>query len=188
MIAAFEYFKSDEAWGAQRNWQRAELGIGVAVPFYNDVLWLGAAGGSNLGSALPADRLFALGGPVSLPGYELFELRAAGYWTVSGSYLWRIKDIFSLRGQALYAGVRLQDSEAYDTFDSRNYGQIESVVAVHYRPHARRAGDSGIRGDDRKLAQRVDQFRPAARGRYDFEPRHLPLREIQASQRRAMPR
>lgn len=127
MIAAFEYFKSDEAWGAQRNWQRAELGIGVAVPFYNDVLWLGAAGGSNLGSALPADRLFALGGPVSLPGYELFELRAAGYWTVSGSYLWRIKDIFSLRGQALYAGVRLQDSEAYDTFDSRNYGQIESV-------------------------------------------------------------
>ena len=114
------------------------------MPFYNDVLWFGAAGGSNLGSALPADRLFALGGPVSLPGYELFELRAAGYWTVSGSYLWPIKDIFSLRGQTLYAGIRLQDSEAYDTFDSRNYGQIESVVAVHHRTHAGRAGDLGF--------------------------------------------
>ncbi len=128
MAADFEYFKSDQSWGAQRNWQRAELGVGIAVPFYSDVLWLGAAGGSNLGSALPADRLFALGGPVSLPGYQLFELRAAGYWTVSGSYLWPIKDLFSLRGQTLYAGIRLQDSEAYDPFDSKNYGQIQSVV------------------------------------------------------------
>jgi outer membrane translocation and assembly module TamA len=91
------------------------------------VLWVNAAGGSALGSKLPADRLFALGGPVSLPGYQLYELRAAAYWTISGSYLWQIKDLFSLRGQALYAGLRLQDSKAYDTLDSKNRGQIESV-------------------------------------------------------------
>lgn len=127
VAAALEYFKSDDTEGAQRNWQRAEMGLGVAVPFHNDVLWVSAAGGSGLGSKLPADRLFTLGGPVSLPGYQLNELRAAAYWTIGGSYLWQIKDIFSLRGQALYAGLRLQDSKAYDTLDSKNYGQIESV-------------------------------------------------------------
>jgi hypothetical protein len=68
-----------------------------------------------------------LGGPASLPGYQLYELRAAAYWTVSGSYLWQLKDLLSLRGQTLYAGLGLQDSHAYDTLDSKNYGQIQSV-------------------------------------------------------------
>jgi NTE family protein len=127
LAIAFEYFDSNENFGAQRDWQRAELGLGVAVPFRNDVLWMTVAGGTDFGSKLPADRQFALGGPVSLPGYQLDELRAPDYWTVSGSYLWQIKDIFSLRGQALYAGLRLQDSEVYHTLDGKNEGQIESV-------------------------------------------------------------
>ncbi len=128
VAAAFEYFDSNGNMGARRNWQRAEFGIGAAVPFYQDVLWIAAAGGSRLGSNLPADRLFGLGGPVSLPGYELYQLRAGEYWTVSGSYLWQIKNISPLRGQSLYAGLRLQDSEAYDTFYSTNHGQIQSVT------------------------------------------------------------
>ena len=127
MAAAFEYVDSDEKFGAERNWQRAEMGFGIAVPILNDVVWLGAAGGSHLGSKLPADRLFALGGPASLPGYQLYELRAAAYWTVSGSYLWQLKDLFSLRGQTLYAGLGVQDTRAYDTLDSKNYGQIQSL-------------------------------------------------------------
>jgi NTE family protein len=127
MAAALEYFKSDASLGAQRNWQRLEAGIGIALPFHSNVLWLDAAGGSNLGSNLPADRLFSLGGPVSLAGYELNELRAAAYWSVSGSYLWQIKDLFALRGQTLYAGIRLQDIEAYDVLGSKNYGQVQSI-------------------------------------------------------------
>jgi NTE family protein len=127
MAAAVEYFDSDEKFGAQRTWQRAEMGFGIAVPFYADILWLGAAAGSRLGSKLPADRLFALGGPASLPGYELYELRAGAYWTVSGSYLWQLKDLFTLRGQALYAGLGLHDTQAYDTLDGKNYGQIQSL-------------------------------------------------------------
>jgi NTE family protein len=127
MAAALEYFDSDEKLGAERNWRRAEVGFGIAVPIYDDVMWLGAAGGSHLGSKLPADRLFALGGPASLPGYQLYELRAAAYWAISGSYLWQLKNLFSLRGQTLYAGLGLQDSQAYGTLDSKNYGQIQSV-------------------------------------------------------------
>jgi NTE family protein len=127
MAAAFQYFDSDEKFGAERKWQRAEIGVGIAVPFYDDVMWLGAAAGSHLGSKLPADRLFALGGPASLPGYQLYELRAAAYWTVSGRYLWQLKDLFALRGQTLYAGLGVQDTRAYDTLDSKNFGQIQSL-------------------------------------------------------------
>jgi NTE family protein len=127
VIASLEYFKSDAAFGAQRDWQRAELGAGFAIPFRNNILRVDAAGGSGLSSNLPADRFFALGGPVSLAGYELDALRAAEYWTFSGSYLWRIKDIFALRGQTLYAGLRLQDLKAYKTIDGSNPGQIGSL-------------------------------------------------------------
>jgi NTE family protein len=127
VVASLEYLKSDAAFGAQRDWQRAELGVGFAVPFRNNVLRVDMAGGSGLSSNLPADRLFPLGGPVSLAGYELDALRAAAYWTFSGSYLWQIKDIFALRGQALYAGLRLQDLKAYETLDAINRGQIGSL-------------------------------------------------------------
>jgi NTE family protein len=127
LAAALEYFRSDALLGAPRNWQRAELGLGVAVPFRQDVLWIAAAGGTHLGSALPADRLFALGGPGSFPGYQFAELRAASYWTFSGSYFWPLKDIVSLRGHALYAGLRLQAGHAYDQLDGQNDGQVESA-------------------------------------------------------------
>jgi len=127
LVAAVDYYKSDQQFGATRNWQRAEVGIGFAVPFRQDIVSMAVAGGSGLGSHLPADRLFALGGPGSLPGYELAELRAASYWLASGSYLWRLKELLSLRGQALYAGLRLQTSHAYDQLDGQNQGQIESV-------------------------------------------------------------
>ena len=127
VMAELEYFKSDAAFGAQRDWQRAEFGVGFALPFRSDILRVAVAGGSNLGSNLPADRLFTLGGPVSLAGEELDALRVAGYWTLSASYLWQIKDIFALRGQALYAGVRLQDIEVYQSIDDNSHGQIGSV-------------------------------------------------------------
>ena len=127
VVAELEYFKSDAAFGAQRDWQRAEFGVGFALPFRSDILRVAVAGGSNLGSNLPADRLFTLGGPVSLAGEELDALRVAGYWTLSASYLWQIKDIFALRGQALYAGVRLQDIEVYQSIDDNSHGQIGSV-------------------------------------------------------------
>jgi NTE family protein len=127
LVAALEYFDNDRALGAGRSWQRAEFGLSLAVPFRNNVMRLDFGGGSSLQARLPADRLFSLGGPVSLAGAELNAIRADAYWTMSGSYLWRIKDLFSLRGQALYAGLRLQALEAYQTLDGRDQHQIGSV-------------------------------------------------------------
>ena len=96
----------------------------MAIPVRKDVVWAALAGGSSLGSDLPADRMFMLGGPGSFPGYELGELRSEDYWTASGSYLWKMTDIMSLRGQALYAGVRLQVGQTYDRLDFVDEGEV----------------------------------------------------------------
>ena len=67
--------------------RRAELGVGLALPLRNDVLWLNVAAGTDFGSDLPVDRLFILGGPMSFPGHDVGELRAGSYWTLSSGYL-----------------------------------------------------------------------------------------------------
>jgi len=114
---ALEYFQSDDALGGDRDWQRLELGAGLALPVRNDIVWVTLAGGSDLDTDLPADRTFMLGGPGSFPGFELGELRVSDYWTASGSYLWKIKDIMSIRGQALYAGVRLEAGQTFGSLE-----------------------------------------------------------------------
>jgi NTE family protein len=124
VAAALEYQRSDESLGADRNWERAEAGLGIAVPVRKDVVWVTVAGGSDLGSHLPIDRDFAIGGPGSFPGYEFGELRTSDYWTASGSYLWKIKDMLSVRGQALYAGLRLEAGQAYSRIDQVDEGVI----------------------------------------------------------------
>lgn len=115
--ATLEYFRSEESLGADSDWERLEIGLGLAVPVRNDVIWMTLAGGSNLNSVLPADRTFRIGGPGSFPGFELGEIRSDEYWLASGSYLWKIKDIMSIRGQALYAGLRLQAGQTYERLD-----------------------------------------------------------------------
>jgi NTE family protein len=124
IAAAMEYAFVEDSLGGDLDWQRLELGVGMAVPVRNDVVWMTLAGGSDLGTDMPADRYFMLGGPGSFPGYELGELRLTDYWTASGSYLWKIKDIMSIRGQALYAGLRLAAAQTF--------GRLEDLVAPGY--------------------------------------------------------
>jgi NTE family protein len=123
LAAALEYLHSDESLGADRPWQRAELGVGIAAPFRGDVLWVTLAGGSDLGTDLPTDRAFALGGPGSFPGLEVGELRVSDYWTLGTSYLWKLKDVSTIRNRALYVGVRVAAGDINNLID-RNSGGI----------------------------------------------------------------
>jgi len=111
LAMAAEYLQSDESLGGDRNWERAEIGLGIAVPLRRDVLWLTLAGGSNLDSELPADRAFAVGGPGSFPGFELGEMRVDGYWLANTSYLWQVKELLPVRNLSLYAGIGLTGGE-----------------------------------------------------------------------------
>jgi NTE family protein len=108
IVAAIEYLDSDISLGADRDWRRLEAGLGIAVPFRGDIIWVTAAGGTGQNLDQTPDRDFAVGGPGSFPGLPLQALRATEYWTLNGSYLWKLKDIQSIRGQALYAGLRLE--------------------------------------------------------------------------------
>jgi len=111
IAAALEYYDSSDSLGGDRDWRKLEAGVRVAVPVRGDIVWLAAAGGSNLGSALPVDRFFTLGGPGSFPGLQLAEFRAPEYWTVSGSYLWKLADLQTVRGEAMYLGAQLEGGE-----------------------------------------------------------------------------
>jgi NTE family protein len=124
LAAALEYLHSDSSLGADRHWERAELGVGVAVPLRRDVLWVTLAGGSDLSGDLPADRTFALGGPGSFPGLEVGELRVGGYWTLGTSYLWKVKDVLPVRNLALYLGARVAGGAIYDRIDEGKTGEI----------------------------------------------------------------
>ena len=124
LAAALEYIQSDKSLGADRHWERAELGVGVAVPLRRDVLWVTLAGGSDLSGDLPADRTFALGGPGSFPGLEVGELRVGGYWTLGTSYLWKVKDVLPVRNLALYLGARIAGGAIYDRIDEGKTGEI----------------------------------------------------------------
>lgn len=124
LAAALEYVQSERSLGADRHWERAELGVGVAVPLRRDVLWVTLAGGSDLSGDLPADRTFALGGPGSFPGLEVGELRVGGYWTAGTSYLWKVRDVLPVRNLALYLGVRIAGGAVYDRIDEGKTGEI----------------------------------------------------------------
>jgi hypothetical protein len=92
------------------------------------MMWLTVAGGTNLQGELPPDRYFSLGG-MSLPGYQDDELRVGSYVMLSGSFLWRLKDLLAIRNQTIFAGLGLQAGRVYQRLDSVPDGQIYSVSA-----------------------------------------------------------
>ncbi|MDH5177123.1 MAG: patatin-like phospholipase family protein, partial [Gammaproteobacteria bacterium] len=53
--AALEYAYIDDSLGGELDWQRLELGLGLALPVRSDVVWLTLAGGTDLDTRLPAD-------------------------------------------------------------------------------------------------------------------------------------
>jgi NTE family protein len=125
--AEIQYFRSDSGLGATRNWETLEAGARQVMRAGVTTLSLTAAGGSGLGSTLPADRAFSLGGPQSFPGYSPGEVRAGAYWTVQGAVLWRIADILPIANQALYGGVGVEGGHVYDRVDPVPDGELYGI-------------------------------------------------------------
>ena len=92
VAAAIEYLNADDALGGDREWERIEAGVRTSIPVGNHFMWVSVAGGADLGEELPADRAFSLGGPRTLPAYELDELRARSYVLAGVDFFWRLKD------------------------------------------------------------------------------------------------
>jgi NTE family protein len=130
LAAALEYVQSEESLGADRNWNRIEAGFRRAVPVGKNAMWVSLAGGSHFGDdTLPGDRAFALGGPRTLPAYQLDELRARSYWLADVEFLWRLVDLVPVKSQAIYGGFGLQSAGLYDRVDRVPDGEVYSVSA-----------------------------------------------------------
>lgn len=83
-----------------RDWEFVEAGLRTTVPVGRNLLWATIAGGTDLGSQLPPDRAFALGG-TTFPGYQLDEL-------------WRLIDVMPIQNKAIYGGFAFQAGRVYD--------------------------------------------------------------------------
>lgn len=117
-LVRMTYFRGEESLGAVEQYDRLEGMAMAVVPFSKNVLYLRASGGASFGSDLPIYDTFTLGGPVSMPGLNLGELRGTSYWAGQASYLQRIADISYVFGQSLYAGFALSAADMSGRFDA----------------------------------------------------------------------
>lgn len=98
------------------------------VPFRGDALYIFAAGGAEIKGELPFYRLYRLGGIRSFPGLERQQLRGTDYWLGGLHYNWKLADIQSLFGQALYGGVRLTSAGVANRADEVREGAINGIA------------------------------------------------------------
>ena len=124
LAAAIEYLHADDALGGDREWERIEAGVRTSIPIGKNFMWVGVAGGADLGDELPADRAFSLGGQRTLPAYELDELRARSYVLAGIDFFWRLKELVAVKNQAIYAGLGVQAAGVYDRIDRVDDGEI----------------------------------------------------------------
>lgn len=124
IAAAVTFEQSDEALGADRDWNRVEAGFRTAIPLRKNLVWLSVAGGTDVGKELPRDRLFSLGGPRTLPAFQHNELRVGSYWLADATFLWQAVELSALKHQSIYAGFGLQAAGLYDRIDLVDDGTV----------------------------------------------------------------
>lgn len=125
-------FVDSGSWfGGDENYETFEGVVTRSFPFRGDALSLVAGGGADLDGSLPPTELFSFGGVRSFPGLRSGEIRGASYWFAGTRYAWKLADIQSLFGQALYAGLRLSagrmGSRIDDSDDDVLYGASTSI-------------------------------------------------------------
>jgi len=164
MSAAIEYYQSDESLGADSEWERIEAGVRKAVPLRRNLMWVSLAGGTGLGDDLPGDRYFSLGGPRTLAGYQFDEIRVESYWIAQGSFLWRIKDLVTIKNQALYAGFGVYAAGIYDRFDGVPDDEVYGASAYLAGSTPIGSINVGVGYADRNSAIWISIGKPVGRG------------------------
>ncbi|MEO8445250.1 MAG: BamA/TamA family outer membrane protein, partial [Gammaproteobacteria bacterium] len=113
--------------GGAQSYDLAEGVLTKSFPWRGDALSLIVGGGAELSGSLPVNEAFQLGGIRTFPGLQRGELRGDSYWFAGSSYNWKLADIQSLFGQALYAGLRLQGGRMGGRVDAVRDGALYGV-------------------------------------------------------------
>jgi NTE family protein len=130
-VARVQYFRSSDTLGMQAApYERLEGTATVLLPFLRNVGYLRVGGGSSLDTRLPLYDTFTLGGPVSLPGLSLGELRGDSYWNVQAAYMQRLADLNYVFGRSLYTGVTLTAADMNGRIDGIRGAPIYSGAWV----------------------------------------------------------
>ncbi len=111
--------------------QRYEMVEGVltqSFPWRGDSLSFILGAGAELDGDLPPTQEFRLGGIRTFPGLQRGELRGDSYWFAGTSYLWKLADLQTLFGQALYAGLRLQAGRIGERLDDTDDGTLYGIA------------------------------------------------------------
>lgn len=130
VLARITYFRSAESLGAAGDYQRLEGMATFTVPVGDNVAYLRASGGSSLDSRLPVYDLFTLGGPISMPGLAIGELRGRSYWSGQAAYLQKVADISPVFGHALFLGATLTAADMSGRIDLERSAPIYSGAVV----------------------------------------------------------
>lgn len=134
MLFKARYQNAGTVFGGDEDFQVAEGLVLKAFPFRGDSLSLFALAGAELDGELPVYQNFTLGGIRSFPGLQTYQLRGDKYWTAGSAYFWKLADIQSLFGQAVYAGFRLQAGRMGEGIPGNSLGtRYGSAVSLNGR-------------------------------------------------------
>lgn len=163
--AAARYQRADGSFGGDRDWERIEAGLRKSLHVGRNLVWISAAGGVDLGGdELPGDRAFSLGGARTMPAYQYDELRVRSYWLADVSYLWHLKDLSPIKGQAIYAGFGLQAAGLYDRVDPVEDGEVYGASAYLAGPTPIGTFTMGVGATSDELSVWVSLGRPIGKG------------------------
>jgi len=110
-------YVADESFGSDRNYKRLEGELNAVTTWRAHTLNVTVAGGSDLGTDMPAYETFTLGGPLRLSGYRIGEF--AGRRMAFGRLMYynRAVALPDVLGSGIYAGASLEAGQMKNRFD-----------------------------------------------------------------------
>lgn len=109
-----EYYGVTESLGADLDYDRLEAVFMKPLTFGANTINFKAGYGDSLGTVLPPNDAFSLGGMRSLPGVQVGQLRGQSYWITSASYARSLLRTSSLVGSAVSGGITVSAGRMRD--------------------------------------------------------------------------
>jgi NTE family protein len=116
------FFVTNEAFGAEDNYNKYELTFQKPFNIDRHTLTLGLAWADSPGSTLPPYDLFQTGGFLHFSGYITEQLVGSSYYMGRLVYTYRFSDLPSPLGRGLYLGGSLEAGEVRNRFDPTTAG------------------------------------------------------------------
>jgi NTE family protein len=115
------FFVTNEAFGAQDNYNKYELALKLPFTFFDrHTLVLGLEYADNAGTTLPPYDPFAIGGFLRLSGYRFNQLVGQGYALGEIVYAYRFGSLPSPLGRGVYLGGSVETGQVDHPFDPKD--------------------------------------------------------------------